>query len=145
MSNDVLSLDSVIPPPANAVEPGTGTPVKPPRVKQERAKLVFHPSLVNEAGQKVLLTVRPADFNSAKHQPLKKSDFVNEIAFLEDAALACENRAKKLRDQIAAIQAGGGSATTAAAAKSFIKARAKLAELEALLRANNIDPSSLPS
>lgn len=138
-----LSLSAIVPPPANAVEPGTDAPVKPPRKKQERAKLVFHPALKNEAGEKVLLEVRPSDFNSAKHQPLKKSDFVSEIHFLEDQALACENRAKKYRAQIEAIKAGGGSNTTANAAKNFVKMAAKLKELEALLRANNIDPSTL--
>lgn len=141
-----MNLNTPVAPPANSAEPGTVAPVaeKAKRVAKPRPKLIKHPALTAEDGSPVLLTVRPTDFNTALHQPLKKANFVSETAFLEDYITAQELKIANARKQIEILKTTGSSAV-GAQAKALLKMRAKMAELEALLKAGGYDLSTLES
>ena len=137
-----MDLSTPVAPPANSAAPGTTKPPKEKKVAAPRAKLIKHPALTDAQGNPVLLTEQPADFNSAIHSPLKKSNFVSEVAFLEDWIKRQEAKVAKAKTQVEQLKTLGSSAH-AAQAKSLIKMRAKMKELEALLAAGGFDLSKL--
>ena len=83
----------------------------------------------------------PTDFDSKKFKPLKKKDFKSEATFLELRADNMEAAAKRLREEAAAIRAGGGK--DKGKAKKLVNMTRKLAEMKAAMEAEGIDVEAL--
>lgn len=90
--------------------PGSAAPAaaKVKKAKGKKKDLPLHPALEPNAEGKPTkrLDTWPADFDAAKHRPLKRGHFSSESVFLIAKAERLEHQAKELRQEAADVKAG---------------------------------------
>lgn len=93
--------------------------------KPARQKLV---KFLADGAERLATPEVPEGFNSSKHLPLAKSDFVDEVTFLLFKAGECERKAAKYRREAETVQKLG-NATDRSKAKKLLTLQSKMAEL----------------
>ena len=125
---------------AKSAAPGT-TEEKP-----KKAKRIAYPTLNVEEGDNGKATTPldaiPEDYDSKKHLPLRRKDFSDESMWFDMKADEYDGKAAAFRKQAADWRAMGSKADRAKA-KRLIAMKAKMAELEAALKAEGIDTDAL--
>jgi len=84
----------------------------------------------------------PADFDWAKHKPLKKKDFVDDAQFCIHRAEEHELKAKDLREEAEELKKTGGKRQKAAV-KNFKRMADRMKTLRAKLEAQGMDVDAL--
>lgn len=100
--------------------------------KQVRPTLVKYPGLFDEAGNPLLLTEFPADYDPSKHSPFIRKDFADETIWLDWRATQYEKKAADYRQEIETIRRFG-SPEDQKRAKQLLKFREKFEALKAQL------------
>ena len=85
-------------------------------------------NFLNEGDARIPTPTVPEGFNSSKHLPLKKSDFINESTFCLFKAAECERKAINYREQAVKLQTLGG-ASPSGKAKKLLDMQSKMATL----------------
>lgn len=112
---------------ATTSDASTGTKEKAPR-----AELV---KFLADGAERIATAVTPEGYNSSKHKPLGKSDFVDEPTFLLWKANEYERKAAKLRKEAETITKLG-SAADRSKAKKLMTMQSRMAELAKELAAD---------
>lgn len=94
----------------------------------ETNKRVETVSFLNEGDAKLTTPVTPEGYSTAKHKPLKKSDFECEYIYLEYKANEYDRKAAKLRAEAETIKKLG-NATDRVKAKKLMGMQQRMAEL----------------
>lgn len=132
------------PAPAQRAQPGKPANSRPPQRDEDKEarKRVVHPLVDSEDENVYPFAEAPADFDPKKHQPLKKRDFVTEVAFYDYKIAAVERQLAKLKSERETIATTGGKSALRDANK-LSRMIEKQAEIIASLRAAGLDVDAL--
>jgi len=128
---------------ANTRPARTSAPAKKTNAVDRSAKnKVVYPGLLDAEGEAIKLTEWPADWDTKAHQPLKKTDFVNDAVWYDNRAETLEKQAaenRKLAEQSRAL----GSTEDRKRAKKLLDMQKRFEALKASLAEEDVDVDAI--